>query len=182
MLNPAPIAINPLGDIGAAVFFDGGRIGTVTARNVSLGASRWTNVTFTGTLGGNVSALSAVISAGLDSRPVTLSVNGFALPSSEPLFAGALSQLVLSASLPPPTEPILGGQSISALSLTPADESTLLNVDLTAAVSVNSPLGPNSPFVSLARAAVLLSTRSTDVSLRFCPRSAFYLLPSPLHS
>jgi hypothetical protein len=119
--NPAPVTVAPLGDLGIVILYRGGQIGTFSAFNMSLYSSSWTNMTLTGTLGGNLSALGTLVSNVLSGHAVNVSAVGFALPTSLPLYAGSLPYLQLdgiSLPVPLPGERILQGLQAQSLRIT----------------------------------------------------------------
>lgn len=147
--NVSPVGIYPLGDFGAGVFYHGVRLGSARAFNVSLAPSGVTTVQMTGQLDPAVgpvaqAAASELVGAYLAGRTVNVTAVGEPMGSSIPLYAPLISALNITAALAGSATPLVAGISVHSLDLAPMSPTTL-DVGLSATVSINSPLGPDSP-------------------------------------
>jgi hypothetical protein len=147
--NVSPVGIYPLGDFGAGVFYRGVRLGSARAVNVSLAPSGVTSVQMTGELDPAVgpvaqAAASELVGAYLAGRAVNVTAVGEPTGSSIPLYAPLISALNITAALAGSATPLVAGITVHSLDLAPLSPTTL-DVGLSATVSINSPLGPDSP-------------------------------------
>lgn len=167
--NPSVAAIEPLGDLGNDVYYENSLIGRMYAKNLSLGRG-WTSIDLTGTLVNNNSTVTETLISGyLGGLWMNATAYGVALPSSTPLYAGVIPEVVLAASLPPSSLPLVESVDVTAMTLSP-ETNTLLGVALNATITLNNPLGAESPIVTSAiRLNVSLQGQGEDIGMLVVP-------------
>lgn len=155
LFNPGAFNILPVGDLELEMLYQGVKIGTVYAVDVSL-IRGWNTIQLFGVLqNSNSSVTDELISSYLGGQAVNVTTRGVVSPLTPLPFRMALSHLELHVQLPPWNQPLVAGMYVESMTVQPAppqeaDEHdaaspTRVQLDMQAVVTVNSPLGAFSP-------------------------------------
>ena len=156
IFNPSIVNIVPLGDLTFDLYYDGGYVGQLVSLDASLLMGN-NSLTMTGLLAPeNMTVASELFSRFLADQSSVVIARGASNASSIPLFSPALQGVGLQTVFSGLSTQVVQDLAFQSLSMTPVDNTQVL-LGGAAVVTLDNPLGPNSP--------IIVHSTSMDVTL-----------------